>query len=326
MSFKKYILDDVLLRKWIFYFFKVFGVATMTLNGKYLQKNNIQDSSFCSSKQGVVYNIFLMCCTITLNISSMLYMHDTQVFEEAFELTINIIHSVSASFTVVCILIIFSFKQSTTISLADKIETIIEYSEVAANKISKRRKLFWKRIGRVFLINLLTQLLETFTTPISIRAAMYNSMALQTCNSIINAMLIQYMVMLVTIQEVYAIINDCLLSISKKFQHTSTIQTIRNNGKEKELENLSSLRRLCSLLYEISQDISTFYSLPMLLCTFHIFIMLIVGGYYIARPIVLRKSYLPALMHLHTYFYILYFTVSLITLTISVTNTINEVT
>ena len=103
------------------------------------------------------------------------------------------------------------------------------------------------------------------------------------------------------------------------------IQNVRSNYVQDNLERLSKLQQLYILLNKICNDVSKFYFLPILLCTFDTFLLLILGGYYLAKSMVLGKNDLTTLTYMHTIFYLQLFAVSLIMLTISVTNTINEV-
>ena len=145
------------------------------------------------------------------------------------------------------------------------------------------------------------------------------------CNSVINAFIIQYIIVLNIIQEIYATINDSLIDIFKKSKNMALIQNVRSNYVQDNLERLSKLQQLYILLNKICNDVSKFYFLPILLCTFDTFLLLILGGYYLAKSMVLGKNDLTTLTYMHTIFYLQLFAVSLIMLTISVTNTINEV-
>ena len=88
-------LDQVNLVKFIFYFFKIFGVATMTLNINNLHKSTIQYPLFCSSKIGVVYNVLIICGAVALNSLSNLFMHSDGIVRKLkFEWIIDVAHAI----------------------------------------------------------------------------------------------------------------------------------------------------------------------------------------------------------------------------------------
>ena len=326
MCIKKLSLDKIFCMKCTFYFFKMFGVATVNLNVNTLSNTTTQYSLFCFSKKGVMYNIFFICCAIALNSFSILFLRGNFFYKKVqFELIIDGVNDALVILSAIIILIIFCFRQSTIISLANEFKTIVKHCEIVTDQILYRRRLLLKKIGGVFLANFVMWFLMFCTIFRTLEGIIY-SLSLEMCNSVLKALIIQYIIILKMINEVYIIINETLLDIFKKCKHRCLIQTIRHNYTQDRLQRLSKLHQLCLQLSKICIDVSKFYSLPILLYIFYTFVLVILGGYYLSKPVVLGKNNLPIVTYIHHFFYVQHFAICLILLTISVTDTVDEVT
>ena len=326
MYFKKLSLNELFFMKCNFYFFKIAGVATMTLNINDPHKNDIKYSLFCPSKKGIIYNIFYICNAAVVFYICIYYMpKEFLIRDVGFETMMDFVHCALVIFTATYILIIFCLQQSTAISLANNIKSTIKRIEISTNHVCYKRRALLKKVGIVLLINFLLWILIYINMSRELTYTLY-IIGLQMYNFAIGCLMIQYIITLNILQELYTIINDSLLDISKNSKHTSFMQTITNNNLEVELKKLSNLHLFCSQLRNICNDVSKFYSSSMLICVFYIFTTSIFIGYYIAKPLFLGINLLPVEIYIANICYQLPFTYTFIMITISVTDTINEVT
>ena len=131
-----------------------------------------------------------------------------------------------------------------------------------------------------------------------------------------HALFIHYIVTLKSIKKFYQVINENL----SKFVFNKSTQT-----QGEELQKIWYLRYLHTLVSKLSEDISDFYSLPMLLGLPNSFFALIGITYQLTKPIVLGHFEISTCDLINLIAYVSPYAFNLVNLTKTVTDTIKEV-
>lgn len=311
-----------LIPKLNFLFFKMLGIATVKFKLSWIDRNKKWRWTFTCSKFDNLYNIFLIILMIIMNTVGIRYMIKTDYLGrfKQDKFTIASFDTLIA-FSVIFILTIYCIRQKKILSILNKISILRELSmENMENSIYYKNSSFSKisvlSLGHVLITFLILIMLDKKEIHLAVYAISFNF-----CIFIIDIVLIQYSIILKLIKHFYQIINENLLYLTKGCVWPLDIQIIYVSKLGMKLDHLMQLHHLVT---ELSQEISEFYSLPMLLCTFNIFIDLLVCSYTVIKELIFSNSMLIAnnvLNITHIYFNIISFS----TLTINVTETIQEV-
>ena len=306
------------LLKSIFYLFKSRGIATITFGSLYPHQ-----PLFRPSKIGILFNVLFVCYILVTYILTIPYYYVTDSVEKLeSERIIDLVHTGFGSLTAAFILAIFCLRQSTTAEIANRICTIAERCAILTDQRFDARKAFWRSARSVLLANAVLWFFLFATINTSAMSIIVFSLRLQLCNFVSNALFVQYTIVVRMIEELYEAVNDSLVVI---MQNAQLKLTCSKDSLWIRMDKLSRAQELHSLLSKLCRDVSDFYSQPMLPCTLNIFTLLILCGYYVAKPIVLGHNSLPAVTYTQTVLYLLLIVVSLVMFARSVTKTIEEV-
>lgn len=318
-----YINDNItFLPQLKFFFFKIFGIATVSFKPKWIDQNKKWHWAFTSSVIDILYNVFLIVLLVVMNTIGINYMIKTDYLGrfKQDKFTIASLDTLIA-LSVIFILTIYCTRQKKIFFILNKISILRElFMRTIKNSVSCRNAQFQKismlSVGHVIITIIMLPILAKNEIYLAIYTASFNF-----CIFIINIVLIQYSVILKLIKIFFEIINEKLQNVTNIPLWPVDVQSISIIKLETKLDHLIQMHCLIS---ELAQEISDFYSLPMLVCTFNIFIDLLVCSYTVIKEIIFSNSLLimnNILNIAHIYFNI----ISLATLTINVTETIQEV-
>lgn len=303
--------------KYFFYFFKMFGVSTMT----YSESPCLL---FMSSKYGILYNIFLILFSIGISGYSLKLALFGNVGDRIkLEKIVDFVQTGFNLLTAIIILTVYCIRQGEAIKLANKINSV---SAISRSLDSKNTKL--QGIRNVVIINVLTLIPWILTIPTSPEIVFLYFVPVTFYNFIINTLFLQYSVMLKLIHHIFEVINN---SLKQMFDFPTFLHEIQPNKRccdndfWMKSKKLSQLWRLCVTVSQLSKELSSFYSLLIFVCIPNIFITLIVYGYYALKPFVMLNTGIPTNVAIHSATQYVFTAVTLIILTRSASAVVNEV-
>lgn len=237
-------------------------------------------------------------CVFRLRVSDLTY--DATIYEVIETLGI---------FGNIVILIIFCIQSKCQIILLNQLintKNFIVRQNMALNTKKLCRRLSW-----TFIINLILRLMPIITIGNYGYRAIILRGGLDIGYSLRNAIILQYYVILNVIAILFETVNDSLSNEKSTYSIDEKLTRV--------YESHVKLRRL-------SQEISRFYSLPVLLCILCDFSIVLSEIYFIAKPTFTKESYsLYAIDYIHVSLSPLNYGFSMVLLTSSVRNTIDEV-
>lgn len=294
--------NDVFGLKFLFFIFKILGIFTISYNDVWIFETNSRNLVFKFSRFGIFYNIIFIFFLLYINVID--YYSDPSVTTTKQETIVYNIALCLRHFTTTLILIVFIFQQARMVSIANKIYKL----KARPVKVSFKEKcLFSIYVVKFIILYVVLNILNYFT---------YNVVSAHLTNVyIIYFFLIQYTSILKIIKKLYEFINDSLQDLLLKH----FCWAFENCKLDLKIDKLMNLH---SRLYELSIELSGFYSLPMIFATFHIYIYLLSRAYFYIKWSFESSSYVKTWkIFLEIYLTIL----SLAILVIDVTNTIKEV-
>lgn len=308
--------------KYCFYFFKVFGVATMSHKIKFSENKKMQCLLFVPSKYGILYNLFLSIFILSICGNTIqLALLGNYADRAKFERIVDTVHTGLTLFTTIFILILSCTHQNWAVEIANELNSV---SAISRSLDTQRTKL--KGIRNLVIFSTLTTAQWFFSIPTAYPMFTLYFVTAGLNHFIINALLLQYSIILKLIQHFFCVINKSLVQM---FEIQTLLHEIHYNTRSYDnvwlkSRKLSQLRELCIMIGQLSENLSSFYSLPMLLCIPNIFFTLIVYGYYVIKPlIVLTELQFRVILHCGAQF--IFSAISLIILTTAATRAVNEV-
>ncbi|NP_001177449.1 gustatory receptor 30 [Nasonia vitripennis] len=329
MLIKNLSLNETVLEKCILYFFKLSGIATLNFDFK-LSTNRSKkfSSTFTRSKTGIAYNAALISL-ITIVTNYLIEFQINHNMYKNFYDKLDIGYAALISVTAVLILVKFSFQQEKTLTIANELNEIRDSLSLNDCSVDGKGHALRRFIVLVFLAHFLflTILFSTSyvlnNTTINIVRTTLNYIAIYLSNFIMHSMMLQYSIILKLIEHLSRGINDDLVEFSRPPQGLNSL-TFTKKTTSQRVGQLANLRKNFSSLCKVSQDVSEFYSWPMLLCLSCNFIAFVRAAFYIAMPIVHGTDAFTANIYVRCCCYISHNAFSLIILTKSVTASMTE--
>lgn len=320
-------IGNPLIEYCLFCYFKVFGLAPITMTVKRLENRNIDFLLLKTSKTGLIYNITLIFLMIILNYFNKNFLYlNTYAEETKFENLINAVHTVFTIITFIFILSKYCLMQNFIIKISCDIIKIYNLLTGIINYQRDDSAFSVLFVAKNFLLNFLAWAITVVTTHrLTFDLTIYDSL-IQLCHFVILSIVIQYCFVLKIINYLFKTVNLSILDISKKCSPAVKINLISKScHSQEELEKIYTLQQSYTLLTKVSENISKFYSIPMLLFSSNTFLTLIICGYYLIRPIALRKCHMSYITLINTFMYEIFYVVPLINLTTLASNVVKEV-
>lgn len=295
--------DEYFWTRCLFYYFKVLGLGTMKLESTSKKLNFNNQYNFVHSNTGAFYNFICINLIVVSNYFSIKFTYEGReksTFEKIFVGSQNSLTLLTVSITQ----LVFVIKQNDVITMCRKIKKIRDSMEMLDAEIFSKTHIT-RKTATVFIIIAILWCPMIVTLWWMGTQYFFCSSAIYLSNFIASAMIFQYSTVLIYFEKLFCFVNDKLIEtstqplvhLSKKYQLNQNMQV--KNSKE---DTLLELKKYYVVLYDISQDVTRFYSLPMLFNTLNIFMACILSAYYIAKPFVLQRNLLiPPLAHCAVY-------------------------
>lgn len=305
--------------KCLFYYFKIFGVATMTFEITLAKNSTTYFWLFARSKKAVIYNIAYIVSLAATHIYSIpfFYLRTERV---KFEKVMDCLQDTASCITSFFILTKFCVHTDKMIAIANSISKNTKSLLIMSSETQKQHQLITE-IGTIFAINITIWVLTITVVMIDDVTFFLYDIIVYSGNFVINALLIQYTVILKFLEYNFKLLNDNL----HEYTYEKSVMLRSSINSKMKVDKLLQLQQLHASLSEISRDVSSFYSYPMLMCILHIFCATTLACYYLTKPIILHKNNLTDTIYIHCFLYGFLFVVLLVTLTKCVGATITEV-
>ncbi|OXU25525.1 hypothetical protein TSAR_000215 [Trichomalopsis sarcophagae] len=282
---------DKVFVKFIFYYFKVLGTATISFNTESTKSRKSNEWKFTHSKSSIMYNIVLIIFVTTFSsfgfiCASFQRQKNFENFEKVTDRAEDVINILS----VTIIVMMFCFKYKNMAGIANKMSMIYQ------SLISSCPQTLYKS----FTDNILLHIILIISPYIIIWSfvivsnfinypefEIYNFTVFMN-DIVITALLMQYSTVLILLKYFFKMFNVRLSFILEEQDNLCEIQYLNCSNRSKgKIKDLFHMRKLYASLYEVSQDVSSFYSGPMLLCIFKILVSATLSLYYVAKPIII---------------------------------------
>ncbi|XP_018396779.1 PREDICTED: putative gustatory receptor 28a [Cyphomyrmex costatus] len=277
-------------------FFKLIGLATFAHRIVMYKKKPTY--TFQYSKFGIIYNIVLCSLMVASNYVSIPFRLNME-YENKTNLTVGIevLQTVLGALVICAILLSYCIDQKSLVRIANRL-MIIEHEIDRLYDLYhplRRQRIFCAIIIvcilKICLLMLLlfTEILAFHTSPIS-----WLTDVLPTFH--VGWLLIQYFLLVTIIQADFADVNRAIQSLTKintpDLRLQSLYQTRRIVVGNSTVHQLLQLRDMHCYLCEISEDVSSFYSLPILFGITFLFLTFIYNGYYLISPLLMTDDIL----------------------------------
>lgn len=312
----------------IYYFFKISGLVSITINLKLIKENDLNHAVFSTSKLGLLHCILLSFILIITNFISLNYIVGS--YREArtqFDRLSHIFKIMYFYFSASSILLIFSLRQNTIIKMAKTIYRII-YLINFWNK-NDRRQSFQFIVKTMCIVNSFLWPMIIATYFFTEDSVLFNFGAL-FAHFIINWMVILYGIIFYSIYYLLEILNLKFLSI---FEDTASLKDSSLNINDVATISFSKIKKnqffqiraLYLSLLSVTKDISNFFNFPLFMCMFRIFISLLLYLNYSLKAILFKIDNESFLLYAHEWIWIVLLIFELIILTKSSSVIVNEV-
>ncbi|XP_039308138.1 uncharacterized protein LOC105199847 isoform X2 [Solenopsis invicta] len=310
-------------------FFKLIGLATFTRH--IVTQKRKTSYTFQYSKFGIVYNVILSSLMITSNFASIPYRIGLQ-YENKTNLTtsIEVLQTVVGSLVICAILLSYCIEQKSLVRIANRlinVEHEIDHLYYLYHPL-RRQRIFCGMIIvcalKICLLILLlfTEILAFHTGPIS-----WLTDILPTFH--VGWLLLQYFILVTIIQADFTDVNLAIQSFIRvstpDLQLQSLCQTRHVVVSNSAVHHLLQLRDMHCRLCEISEDVSNFYSLPVLFGFSFLFLTLIYNGYYLLSPLLMTDNILEYKTLSNTVIWLLILIYPIFLLTNRVTKILKEI-
>lgn len=321
MSLQKYKGNGtIILIKFLFYYFKIFGIATLSFEVVLNTKRTLC-FHFKTSKASLIYNILLIFSSLIMSSLSMICLNERDVrtqrgkFDRVFyraQETLNLS-------VLILISIVYCIRQNQLVNLTNKINGIWGLLLMIDNNSINNFQCL-NNIIKILVVNILMWIIAVLAgTGYGIQYFPFYFGA-NFSKLIITALFLQYIAILKLLQDFYRIANNNLQVI---LYNQCVIENL--NVTQEKIKRILIMHDIHVQLDKIALELSNFYEKPMLFCLLSSFTELTCSCYVLVEPIFVSNSILPLNQALHTTSYgILYITL-LTVLTKSATAITTEV-
>lgn len=307
----------------MFYFFKIFGLAPMSFEATWLERNKSWRWIFSKSRFGTFYNVFLICLTILINAFGVRSMYATNYQgNTSQDTTLTVIEDTVIAASTVLILTIYCYLQSDLVTVLKKINYGREYATIMDVNVRLNDNVLFDFVTFICACNVGIMLISLFfeLDRAGANVAIYYFIYVSD-NLLATMVTFQYSAFLKMLQKMIAFVNENLDDVLIKSRSCSEVGDTENYKLVLEIDQLMKFH---TLVCEISRDVSKFYSFPMLLSILEFFIILNHGLYFSVKDLVILNKGLTYSSFIDLFGLYLSLT-SITTLTIYVSVTCQEV-
>ncbi|XP_011640849.1 uncharacterized protein LOC105429518 isoform X2 [Pogonomyrmex barbatus] len=310
-------------------FFKLLGLATFA-HRVVTQKNKIS-CIFQYSEFGIVYNVVIGSLMIASNYVSIPFRVNMQ-YENKTNLTvgIEILQTVLGTLVICAILLSYCIDQRSLVRIANRLMNVeheMDRLYRLYSPLRRQRVLGTQIIACVLKICLLIFLLTTEVMAFHASPVSWLTDIVPTFH--VGWLLIQYFLLVTVIQADFDDVNRAIQSLSRTntpdIRPQSLYQTRRIVVSNSTVHQLLQLRDMHSHLCEISENVSDFYSLPVLCAITFLFLTLIYNGYYLISPLLMADEILKYEVLSNTIFWLIFLIYPISLLANRITKILNEI-
>lgn len=305
--------------RFLLYFFKITGLFTTQLTVVASKKNKTCHCITRKSKIGILYNVFLIFFLCMTGIPGTLYVIQTKYdgrFKE--EAALPATFDVSAMLCTSYILLKFCNQQEQITSIMNKLTHIIHLSMVLDEKKFLSNSSVDVKAAIYCVVNLivlLAGLARFYRKNIFIFLYLISKLPVRL---VCIGVFVQYSIALEYLRIIFMLINDNFRELSKPPK--CEIYNIWDQEIKRPIR-IDRLIRLYRLLSEISDELSKFYSFPVMWCILNIFFNSFRNCYINVKQIIVFKTF-PKNLELPSMYMNVF---PLIILIFSASNTVKEV-
>lgn len=308
---KKYITTksyDILFVKLMFYFFKLFGILTISYDNAWKRETESQSFLFKFSWTGTLYSVILIILLLFFNINR-IYIIINGAFYSVSEqeyFVLNLLTHIIRIFNMI-ILSIFVFQPAKVASIANN---IYESRRLAAEQYFTKKKILSVYAGNIILSCILRITLNIYLKDDTLYILTFTDFTA-------HVLFLQYTFLLMILESYYKFIND---SLRKSFLKGSN-WTLEDHNLNLRIDKLINLN---SCLYKASIKFSKFYSMSMIFATLNFYVYLLGNAHKLIKELFITNDY-AILNNLISFvnFYLSFLLLAV--LVTSVTNTMREV-
>ncbi|EGI69737.1 hypothetical protein G5I_01644 [Acromyrmex echinatior] len=272
-------------------FFKLIGLATFTHRIVIYKKR--MSYTFQYSKLGIVYNVVLSSLMIVSNYMSIPdVLNDDYYAKTKLTVSIELLQTVLGALVTCAIFISYCIDQKFLVRIANRL-IIIEQEIDRLYYPLRRQHIFYITII-VCILKICLLILLLFTENLAFHTGPVSWLTDVLPTFYVGWLLIQYFLLVMVIQTDFADVNRAIQSLTKinapDLRLQSLYQTRRIVVNNSTVHQLLQLRDVHCHLCEISEDVSSFYSLPVLFAIIFFFLMLVHNGYYLLSPLLMFED------------------------------------
>ncbi|XP_024890361.1 putative gustatory receptor 28a [Temnothorax curvispinosus] len=309
-------------------FFKIIGLATFAHH--IVRRRKRPSCAFYYSKFGIVYNVVLSCLIIASNYLSIPFILTVQYENKSnLTVTLEVLQAILGSLVICAILLSYCIDQKSLVQIVNQLMDVkheMDRLYLLYRPLRRQRIFYAVTIVCVLKVCLLILLLTTETLAFHVGPIGWLTGILPTLH--VGWLLIQYFLLVTIIQADFADVNQAIESLTgvgtPDPQPQSFYQTRCVVFSNSTVHQLLQLRDMHCHLCEISEDVSDFYSLPVLFGVTFLFVRLISIGYYLLAP-ALTGDILKFMILSNTIIWLIFLIYPISLLTNRITKTLNEI-
>ncbi|XP_011875522.1 PREDICTED: putative gustatory receptor 28a [Vollenhovia emeryi] len=310
-------------------FFKFLGLAAFAHH--IITRKKRLTNTFQYSQLGIVYNVVLCSLLIASTYLSIPYILHLD-YENKSNLTtgIEILQGILGTIVMCAILLSFCIDQKSLVRIANRLVDIEHEMDRLYHlyRPLRRQRIFHALIiVCVLKIFLLISLVSTEHLAFDTGPVSWMSDIMPTFH--VGWLLMQYYLLVSIIQADFVDVNQAIESLTSAstpdHQPQSLNQTRRVVVGNSTVHQLLQLQNVHCHLCEISEDVSEFYSLPVLFGFAFLFLTLIYNGYYLLSPLLMTDEILEYVVLSNTIIWLIFLIYPISLLTNRITRFLNEV-
>ncbi|XP_029034045.2 putative gustatory receptor 28b isoform X1 [Osmia bicornis bicornis] len=311
----------------VLFFFKFIGLATfsvITINRK--KKHQKRTLYFVSTKLGTCYNVSIACLIIASNYFTIPVIYYEEYLNKTIVTTaIEIAEGILGSVITFIIVLWYCVNQSIFVKFGNSMVEILEELYRLREPVNRKRIVFI--LLSIYLFELLIFLALVISDYVAFYSQPISWIGTIVPMGLVSWVFIQYYSVLIVLHSMYANLNKIIQNIyvyrtgDANCLHRCRRVFINSTG----IQSLLNLRCIHALLCDISAQVSQFYSLPILLGTFLLFISLLYNVYYFFEPFMVDNVIMKTSIVLNTVVWVIFLLYPLGLLTTRVTKLENEI-
>lgn len=313
-----------------FIMFKFIGLATFSMNNQTILKKKCSGRtiSIIGTKLEIFYNLLLSCLMIGSNYITIPILYESEyeyrsIITTIIEIFLGILGSLVVSFTLLC----YCVNQSVLIR-------IVNYLSQIENVLYRLpQPLNWKHIFYVLLIVYIFKLNLCIAVLVTDYMSFHANPILWLAHfvpaTIVGLLFIQYFSVLTLADAIFVNINTFTQNLCRNWSADTRTDTLIQSRRVfitcSSTQFLVQIRNLHDHLCDITNEMSQFYSFPVLIGTSYVFFILLYNTFYLFKPIMVDNVSLDIVILVNTLLWIIFLLYPLGLLTTKITKITKEV-